>query len=78
MRDSFNFTNAIHPSAVIGKNVTIGDGTLVMANAVINPDTIVGSHCIINTKSSVDHDCRIGDYVTVSPGATTFQSVNIV
>ncbi|WP_318999811.1 hypothetical protein [Mesobacillus sp. S13] len=49
-----------------------------MANAVINPDTIVGSHCIINTKSSVDHDCRIGDYVTVSPGATTFQSVNIV
>ncbi|NKE04715.1 acetyltransferase [Mesobacillus selenatarsenatis] len=77
IRETFNFITAIHPSAVIGKNATIGDGTVVMANAVINPDTTVGSHCIINTKSSVDHDCRIGDFVTVAPGAILAGTVKI-
>ncbi|MBS8265644.1 transferase [Mesobacillus boroniphilus] len=77
VRESFNFISAIHPSAVIGKNITIAEGTVVMANAVINPDTTVGSHCIINTKSSVDHDCRIGNFVTVAPGATLAGTVKI-
>ena len=31
----------------------------------------------VNTKSSVDHDCRIGDFVTVAPGATLAGTVKI-
>lgn len=64
----FSFGKAIHPSAVIGKNVSIGDGTVLMANAVINAETQIGNHCIINTSVSVDHDGLIGDFVHLSPG----------
>ena len=59
----------IHPDAVIGRRVEIGEGTVVMAGAVINSDTVIGRGCIVNTASSVDHDCRIGDFVHVAVGA---------
>ena len=58
----------IHPKAVIGKGVEIGDGTVVMAGAIINPCTKIGKGCIINTGSTIDHDNVIGDFVHISPG----------
>ncbi|WP_449537865.1 acetyltransferase [Ferdinandcohnia sp. Marseille-Q9671] len=73
----FHFVWAIHPSAQIGRNVKIGNGSVVMANAVINSDTTVDNHCIINTKASLDHDCKLGEYVTLAPGASVAGGVTI-
>ena len=67
----------LHPDAVIGNNVSIGEGTVVMAGVVINPDTKIGKGCIINTASSVDHDCMIEDYVHVAVGAHICVGVRI-
>lgn len=67
----------VHPGAVIGENVSIGAGTVVVAGAVINPCTVIGKGCIINTGSSVDHDCRIGDYVHISVGTHVAGTVEI-
>lgn len=67
----------LHPAAVIGNGVTIGDGTAVMAGAVINPGTVIGKGCIINTCASVDHDCMIHDYAHVSVGARVVGAVEI-
>lgn len=58
----------IHPSAILGDNVSIGGGTVIMAGTVINNSTIIGRGVIINTSSSIDHDNRIGDFVHISPG----------
>ena len=44
-----SFYTAIHPTAVVGEGVSIGEGSCVMANAVVNPGASVGNHCIINT-----------------------------
>lgn len=76
LRD-LQFYTAIHPSAVIAKEVKIGAGTVVMANAVINTGSIVGKHCIVNTAATVDHDNQIGDFVHISPGAHTAGTVSI-
>lgn len=59
----------VHPDAVIGDEVRIGAGSVMMAGAVINPGTVIGGGCIINTSSSVDHDCMLGDYVHIAAGA---------
>ena len=72
-----NIVTLIHPSAVIGENVEIGKGTVVMAGAVINPSSKIGKGCIINTCSSVDHDCEIGDFSHVSVGAHMAGTVKI-
>ena len=58
----------VHPEAVIGNQVTLGEGTVVMAGAVINCCTQIGAGCIINTGATVDHENCLGNYVHLSPG----------
>ena len=67
----------VHPSAIIGMDVQIGAGTVVMANAVINPGATIGAHCIINTGAIVDHDNRLEDYVHISPGVVLAGTVSV-
>ena len=74
---NLEYYTAVHPSAVIGENVEIGEGTVVMANAVINPNTYIGKHCIMNTSSVTEHDNVISDYVHISPGAILCGTVKI-
>lgn len=64
-----SLVSLIHPTAVIGREVRIGRGTVVMAGTVINPDTTIGEGCIINTGATVDHDNCLSDFVHVSVGA---------
>jgi len=68
---------AIHPSANIGTDVDIKEGTVVMANAVINVSTKIGRHCIINTGVIIEHDNIISDYVNISSGTSLGGIVNI-
>lgn len=72
-----NWYTAIHPSAVIGLSVTIGEGTVIMADAVINADAHIGKHCIINTGVVVEHDNWIQDYVHLSPHAVLCGTVSV-
>lgn len=67
----------IHPQAIIGGNVSLGSGTVVMAGAVINPDARIGRGCIINTCASVDHDCVIGDYSHIAVGVHLAGNVRV-
>lgn len=61
---------AIHPTAVISElDVSIGEGTVIMANAVVNAGAVIGKHCILNTGSIVEHDNQLDDFVHVSVGA---------
>jgi sugar O-acyltransferase (sialic acid O-acetyltransferase NeuD family) len=68
---SVEFASAVHPSAQIGKDVTIGNGVAIMAGAVINSCTEVGDFAIINTNASLDHDSRMGEFSSLAPGVTT-------
>lgn len=69
---------AIHPTAVISDiDVTIGKGTVIMANVVINSGSRIGEFCIINTGAIVEHDNVIEDYVHVSVGAKLAGTVHI-
>jgi len=60
---------ACAPSAVLGRGVRIGKGSMILPTATVNIDTVIGGHVILNTSCSVDHDCTIGDFVHIAPGA---------
>ncbi len=69
---------AIHPRAVVSKlGVSIGEGTVIMANAVINPGATVGRHCIINTSTIVEHDNILKDFVHLSPKTALAGNVQV-
>lgn len=64
----FNLPTAIHPHAVVARDVILGAGTVVAAGAVINPGSRIGKSVIINTAASVDHECSIADAAHICPG----------
>jgi len=73
----FEFVNAIHPSVVIGNNVQIGTGVVVMAGVIINPMAKIGNHTFFATGCQIEHDCTIEDYASVSAGSVLGGYVHI-
>lgn len=67
----------VHPNSIIGEQVKVGVGTVVMAGTVINCCTKIGNGCIVNTGSTIDHDNYIEDFVHISPGAHLAGTVKV-
>lgn len=68
---NFNFVNAIHPSVIIGDNVQLGKGVVMMAGCIINPKSKIGDFTFFATGAQIDHDCNIKDYASISAGSIT-------
>jgi sugar O-acyltransferase (sialic acid O-acetyltransferase NeuD family) len=64
-----SLTRVIHPSASVGRDVEIAEGTVIMAGCVVNSGSRIGANVILNTGATVDHDCTLGDAVHVAPGS---------
>lgn len=77
MNSNSHFPILVHPDAVVAKDTTIGDGTVIMAGTVVNPGVKIGRGCIINTCASVDHDCEVGDYVHIAVGSHLSGTVKV-
>ena len=71
MCPSLPFVSAIHPKAAIARDVSIGEGTVIMAGVSVNPSCRIGRFCILNTNSSLDHDSVMEDFSSLAPHATT-------
>lgn len=59
----------VHPSAQLASSVSLGAGTVVLANAVIQAGAVIGAHCMINANVVVDHEAQLGDFVNIYPNA---------
>lgn len=67
----------VHPSAIVGAGVALGDGAVVMALAAVNANARIGADGILNTGCVVEHDCSLGENVHVSPGAVLAGGVTV-
>lgn len=67
----------IHPSSVVSKNCTIGDGSVIMPLCVVNSSSQIGKGVIVNTRSSLDHDNSLLNYSSIAPGVVTGGNVKI-
>ncbi len=74
---NINFVNAIHPNAIIGKNVTLGKGIMIMAGTIMNADSVIGDFAIVNTKSSVGHESVLSEYCSLAPNCTLGGQVTV-
>lgn len=75
--NGFGLVKAVHPSAQVGRDVTIGEGSVLMAGSVINSGARIGRNVIINTRASVDHDCVVGDGAHLAPGSILCGTVTV-
>ena len=66
-----------HPQAVVGREVTIGEGACLAPGSILTTRARLGRHCILNVNASVSHDCEVGDFVNINPGAVVCGNVKI-
>jgi sugar O-acyltransferase (sialic acid O-acetyltransferase NeuD family) len=67
----------IHPSATLGRDVVIGDGSVICAHVSLTTHIVLGRHTHLNLNCTVGHDVVMGDFVTVNPGATISGNVTL-
>lgn len=57
----------VAPTAIIGPNVTVGEGAIVCDFSMVTASATIGRQFHCNIYSYVAHDCVIGDFVTLAP-----------
>ncbi len=62
------FPCLLHPSASIGININMGEGTVITAGCRLTVDIALGKHVLLNLNSTIGHDVTIGDYSSIMPG----------
>jgi sugar O-acyltransferase (sialic acid O-acetyltransferase NeuD family) len=71
------FVQLVHPRAVVGRRVELGEGTIVCAGVAITTDITIGSFCTFNLNVTIGHDSDIADFCTFAPGAQISGDVKI-
>jgi sugar O-acyltransferase (sialic acid O-acetyltransferase NeuD family) len=77
VRHGLRLATVIHPTAVVSRWATIGNGSVVLAAAVLNAGAVVGEAVIVNTGAIVEHDCTVATGAHVCPGVTLGGNVSI-
>ena len=68
--DPDRFATVVHPSASLGREVTVGRNVLIMAGSVTTSNARIGNHVCILPNSVIHHDSRIGDWTLIGSGVT--------
>jgi sugar O-acyltransferase (sialic acid O-acetyltransferase NeuD family) len=59
------FATLIHPTACVGHDVQIGEGSILGPFTQLSCDIRLGRHVAFGTHSNTAHDTRIGDYAQI-------------
>ncbi|WP_080944735.1 acetyltransferase [Pseudomonas synxantha] len=61
-----HFFSLVHPTAIVGTRVLIGEGVVVCPNTILSTDLEIGDFVTINSSTTIGHDTSIGSYSTIS------------
>lgn len=65
LKNKVNFLSFISDSAIIGKYVEIGEGTVIAPNCIVSNNIKIGTFVTINVGSVIGHDTSIYDYSSI-------------
>jgi UDP-3-O-[3-hydroxymyristoyl] glucosamine N-acyltransferase len=70
-------TAGVHPTAILGSGVTIGDAPSIGAYVVVEAGAMLGDRVTIGAHGFVGAGARLGDDVHLYPGATVYANVEL-
>ena len=65
---SVRFCSVIHPSSILTRWVTIGEGVVITAGCILTNQIHIGNHVHLNLGCTIGHDVVLDDFVTLAPG----------
>ena len=73
----FKMPTIIHPSAVIEKDASLGNGCVICMGVKIDTLVSIGKNCVVYSGSIIEHEVKIGDHVYISPGCNIAGRITI-
>ena len=67
----------VHPQATVASDNVLSPGVIVAAGAHITTNVYLGRHTHLNVGAVVSHDCRLADFVTLSPRSVCNGNVSL-
>lgn len=62
----YKFINYIHPTVIIEKNVSLGNGNNILEGVILEEGVVLGNANLLFGGSLIAHETQIGDYNTFS------------
>lgn len=62
-----HFFTYIHPTAIVSKTASIGEGCIIAPQAVINASAVLNDNVVVNVHCSVGHEAQVGSSSVLSP-----------
>lgn len=73
----WSFPTVVHPDAVIGSQVTMGEGVVVCGGVQISTNVHLGDQVHVNPNATIGHDARLDDFTSVNPAAVISGEVRV-
>jgi sugar O-acyltransferase (sialic acid O-acetyltransferase NeuD family) len=67
LKDKVTFLTFIHPTAIIGKFNSIGEGVFIAPFCTVSTNVRIGNGVMFNISSQIGHDSVIGDFSSLMP-----------
>lgn len=77
MPSGCRFFTYIHPTAIIGEGVEIGEGSFIGPYCVLTTNIKIGKHSIILRNSCIGHDSAAGDFLSMMANCSISGNVTI-
>lgn len=71
------FPNLLDTTALLGKNIKLGEGNIIMAHSTFTADISIGSFNMINIGCTIGHDSLLGSYNSIFPSVNISGNVSI-
>lgn len=73
----FQIPNIVDNTAIVAKNVLLGEGNFIGKRVIVNAGAQIGNMCILNSASVIEHDCRVGDFSHIAVGSVLCGGVRV-
>jgi UDP-3-O-[3-hydroxymyristoyl] glucosamine N-acyltransferase len=70
-------TPSIHPSAVIGEGVQLGQGVFIGPYVVVESGSVIGDHCVLKSHIHIGHNVRLKEKCTIHPHVTIYDNCHL-
>lgn len=64
------YATLIDPSAIVDKDVSVGEGSIICAGVICTVNVSIGKHTIVNLNSTIGHEVKVDDFVTIAPNVS--------
>lgn len=71
------FATLIDPDAILFKNASVGEGSIICAGTIVSINVKINKHVIVNWNCTLGHDDIVDSFCTINPGVNISGKVNV-